>query len=375
MDLAEVATMTNRRAPSRPRRLAQLATICLAGCFALECRAQKTKQKDPTAKPPASSLTPSAPERPPMYVSHPLLNLKVDIDDCAFQLFVNGGLVTSNLRGTAHEEQPLNHWVRTGANDIQLYMYKPADEQDTCDVKLALTVTDNDDDRIPPVTVFVLAHSAKAAAAGTPTLGTSPSGTFDSHLAFRTSDKGDVRIGPAKIAQLKGEGSQIHVLSRSFDVQMPFPEWAFFRGDKLRQWFEFDSSEARRAANQEILGAYRKVWSFLQKKDVNGFLDACEERSHETDLAFYKGPGETRAALRKSLESAIEDPEFELAPVEPSPGKTWKYTVGSTGKLIALTRGDRGSPIFRYQMKNGTPFSLIFPVVFRKQGNQYVVTR
>ena len=75
-----------------------------------------------------------------MYVSHPLLNLKVDIDDCAFQLFVNGGLVTSNLRGTAHEEQPLNHWVRTGANDIQLYMYKPADEQDTCDVKLALTV-------------------------------------------------------------------------------------------------------------------------------------------------------------------------------------------------------------------------------------------
>lgn len=310
-----------------------------------------------------------------MYVSHPLLNLKVDIDDCAFQLFVNGGLVTSNLQGTAHEEQPINHWVRTGANDIQLYMYKSPDEPDTCDVKLALTVTDNDDDRIPPVTVFVLAHSAKAAAAGTPTVGTSPSGTFDSHLAFRASDKGDVRVGPAKIVQLTGEASQIHVLSRSFEIQTPFPEWAFFRGEKLKQWFEFDSVEARRPIYQEILGGYRTVWSLLQKKDVNGFLDACDERSRETDLAYYKGPGDTRAALRKSLESAIEDPEFELAAIETGPGKAWKYTVGSTGKLIALTRGDRGSPILRYKMKNGTPFSLIFPVVFRKQGNQYVVTR
>jgi hypothetical protein len=49
--------------------------------------------------------------------------------------------------------------------------------------------------------------------------------------------------------------------------------------------------------------------------------------------------------------------------------------VGSTGKLIALARSDRGSSILRFGMKNGTPFSLVFPVVFRKQGNAYIVTR
>jgi hypothetical protein len=221
----------------------------------------------------------------------------------------------------------------------------------------------------------VLAHSAKAAAAGTATLGSSPTGTFDSHLGFRASNKGDMRVGPAKIEHLTGEGSEIHILSRTFDIQVPFPEWAFFHGDKVRQWFEFESREARQPTFQEILGAYRKVWGLLQKRDVKGFLDVCEERSREIDIAYYKAPGETRAGLQKSIESAMNDPEYDLASVEPSAGKTWKYMVGSTGKLIALARSDRGSSILRFGMKNGTPFSLVFPVVFRKQGNAYIVTR
>jgi hypothetical protein len=40
-----------------------------------------------------------------------------------------------------------------------------------------------------------------------------------------------------------------------------------------------------------------------------------------------------------------------------------------------LTQGMRASPILRYQMKDGTAFSLIFPVMFRKDGNRFVITR
>jgi hypothetical protein len=308
-----------------------------------------------------------------MYVLSPVLNLKVDIDECGFDVFLNGGLVTSNVDGIAHEEQPVNHWVRNGSNLLQVYLYKPAGEPDHCDVKVALSVSDSRNDETPPATVLVLAHSAKAAAAGAPFQGSSPAGTFDSHHGFRASDKGDVRVGPVNLVQLTGKASAIHVLSRTFDVPLRFPEWAFFRGEKLKQVFEFESKEARRPTYNEILGAYTKVWSFLQKRDVEGFLNACEERSREIDLAFYKTPGATRAALRKQLESAMNDSDYELVRLD-GPG-FWTYNVGSTGQLIALTQGKRASPIFRYQLKGDNPFSLIFPVVFRKEGEAYIVTR
>lgn len=177
------------------------------------------------------------------------------------------------------------------------------------------------------------------------------------------------------MASISGHGTKIRVISRTFDVHLLFPRWAFFRGDKMPKYWEFANSADERAAYQEILGAYRKLWALLDKRDMNGFLDACEERSREIDSAFYKRPGETRARLRKDVESAMNDPEFRLSPVENSPGLFWTYTVGSTGRLIALTQGDRASPIIRYVMKDGTPFSLIFPIVFRKEGPTYIVTR
>jgi hypothetical protein len=36
-----------------------------------------------------------------------------------------------------------------------------------------------------------------------------------------------------------------------------------------------------------------------------------------------------------------------------------------------LTQGMRASPIFRFQAKDETPFSLIFPVMFRKDGSKF----
>jgi hypothetical protein len=376
--------MTIRHTTFHRTSISLMATLLFACGLACACRNRRpevappqTRSQVPSPKPTAAEPVAAPPlalaERTSMYVSRPVLSFKVDIDECGFKLFLNGGLVTSNLEGIAHEELPVNHWVRNGSNEIQLYLYKPADAPDNCDVKVALTVTDNDNDETPPATVFMLAHSAKAAAAGAPFRGSSAPGTFDSHDGFRSSDKGDVRVGPAKMAQLTGRVSHIHVLSRTFDVPLRFPEWAFFRGEKVKQVFEFESKEARRPTYNEILGAYSKVWSFLQKRDVEGFLNACEERSREIDLAYYKTPGETRAALRKQIASAMNDPDYELATLD-GPG-FWTYNVGSTGKLIALTQDERSSPIFRYQLKGDTPFALIFPVVFRKEGDKYIVTR
>jgi hypothetical protein len=246
-------------------------------------------------------------------------------------------------------------------------MYKSPDEADQCDVKIGVVIKDAEHERSAETTALVLAHSAKAAAAGDPMRGSTPVGTFDSHAGFQPSSKGDLRVNAAKLVHLTGVASEIHVLSRSFDVHLPFPEWAFFHGEKVKQWWEFSNKDELKPMYNEILGAYRQLWSHLEKRDVNGFLDACEERSREVDIAYYKRPGDTRNRLRKELEAAMNDPKLELADLDLPPGKVWKYTVGSTGRLIALTQGSRGSPIFRYQRRDDTPFSLIIPSSFARK--------
>jgi len=51
-----------------------------------------------------------------------------------------------------------------------------------------------------------------------------------------------------------------------------------------------------------------------------------------------------------------------LIEVVRKPGGYWRYAVGPTGRLLALTTGKNGSPVFGFEMNDDTPFSLIFPL-------------
>lgn len=337
---------------------------------------EKDKQSEKLVSPLRTNTGPG--ESLPMISEKPLFNLKLDLKKCAYTVYVNGGIVASDMMGEPIEaELPINHWLRTGANEIEVYMMKWPEDPDLCDIKLDLVYRDasaqsaGGSGRI----VSTLAHSAKAAAAGTPVLGSSEAGLLDSKKEFKPSEQGDVLVGPAYIRQLTGKYEHIQILCRSFNLHLPFPEWDFFRGEYVRPMWEWESDEASEPAYQEILAAYQKVWKILSARDINGFLVACGERSRETDIAYYKKPGETRDRLRRALEIAMKDTDLELATLDVKPGNTWVYDVGSKGTLIALTQGTRSDSIFRFQTKKGSPFSYIFPVVFRKEGSQYIVTR
>jgi hypothetical protein len=311
-----------------------------------------------------------------MITTSPLFGLRLDIEHCMYIVYVNGGTVTVNLEGTAgHEDQPINQWLRSGSNELEVHMYRAADEANTCDARVALMVKDVENERGAGAKALVLAHTAQGETAGDPAAGSSPAGTFDSHRGYRSADQGDLKVGPAKMTHIEDGAQRIDVLSRTFDVHLPFPEWAFFKGDKVRRSWEFKDKQDMTPTYNEIFAAHRKLWELLAKRDVNAFLDACDERSHEIDLAYFKKPGETRGHLRKELETAMNDPKLELAKIDKNPGKFWKYAVGSKGNLIALGQGAQLSTLFRYQMKDDTPFSVIFPVVFRKEGSRYIVTR
>lgn len=322
----------------------------------------------------AKATNPKLSERGTMIPARPLLNLRVDIESCQYDLFVNGGLVMRNIAGTpAHEDQPINHFVRSGSNEIEVLIYVDPDAPDAGEVKVSLVIKDADHDQAPGVTALVLAHKAGAAE---PTAGSTPAGVFDSRRGFeKPADKGDFKVGPAKFRHLPVHRDPLDMVSRTFDVHLPFPEWAFFKGEKMKQGWEYETKDALKAGYAQILPAYVQLASLLEKHDVNGFVDACEERSREMDLAFYKTAGETRRRLTEELKTALADPTLKLEPTTPPPGKFWRYSVGSKGNLIALTQGDRGSAVIGFESTNGSVYRLGFPVTFRKQGDRFIVTR
>ncbi len=326
--------------------------------------------------PGAKGANPKRAERVTMIPARPILNLRIDIEACQFDLFVNGGLVMSNIQGTPiHEEQPINHFARSGSNDIDVLIYVDTDAPDACEAKVSLVIKDAANDQAPGVTALALGHSAKAGAAD-PTAGSTPAGVFDSRRGFeKPADKGDVKVGPARLRHLPTFRDPLDMLSRSFDMHLPFPEWAFFKGDKMKQGWEYETKDALKAGYAQVLAAYVQLASLLEKRDVNAFVDACEERSHEIDLAFYKSPGETRSRLAQELKTALADPTLAQEPKQPPPGRFWKYAVGSKGNLIGLTQGDRGSAVIGFHSNNGNLYRLGFPVTFRKQGDRFIVTR
>jgi hypothetical protein len=311
-----------------------------------------------------------------MLLGKPVFSLRVDMEHCAHVVYVNGGLVRQSLEQTPiHAEYPVNHWLRSGKNDIEVHMLKWEGEPDDCNVQVTLRRRETKPpvDTVP-LTLLTLMHDAKNAPRNAPTQGSSPSGAFYSGTG-QAVNNGDLRVGAASVQALTGRWSQVHILSRSFEIPLPFPEWAFFRGERQILEWEFESEQQQQALYSSLLATYQDLHGMLSSGDVDAFVAACEERSRETDLAYFKTIGDTRASLRKHLVSAMNDSTLELASLDVPPHEAWTYTVGSAGTLVALTQGNRASSILRFQARDDTPFSMVFPVVFRKEHQRYIVTR
>jgi hypothetical protein len=188
-----------------------------------------------------------------------------------------------------------------------------------------------------------------------------------------------MRVGPASISPLPGRYSFVHVLKRDFDLPLPFPEWAFFKADTHKQLFEYGKDLDSLPRYMELLEAYGKLKDMLAQKDLSAFLDTCQARSREMDLAYYRQQGSTRKALKEQIESVMNDPKYALLDVREFDGTKgkgyWNYLVGSTGKLLQLGTGSRASPALRYEIKTDEPFSIIIPTMFHTVNGKFIVSR
>jgi hypothetical protein len=312
-----------------------------------------------------------------MVPGKPLFNVRLDIEGCAHDVYVNGGLVTRNMEGApAHAEYPVNHWMRSGSNLLEVKLLKPEDEPDTCNAKLELRYKDDSAPAdTPSLTLATLVHDATTAPAGNPTAGSSPSGSFDFRTAEPASSNADVRVSAATLQPLSAKVSHVQVLSRSVELGLPFPEWAFLRGEPQRPEWDYESKQERQPVYDALLASYQSLHDMLAKGNVDAFVDACEERSREMDQAYYLSAGTSREALRQQVAAAITNPKFELESIYKVPGKYWGYLVGARGTLVALTQGTRASALLSFQMKGGEELAIVLPVFFRRDQGKYIVAR
>jgi hypothetical protein len=94
-----------------------------------------------------------------------------------------------------------------------------------------------------------------------------------------------------------------------------------------------------------------------------------EERSRNTDRAFYLKPGTTQQRLRESLVDVLKDRSLTLQPIKAD--DYWSLEIGPGGRLMRLVKGAHSSAILRFQDKDG--LSHVFPVTFRRKNGRYVI--
>lgn len=352
-----------------------------AGCRASEngtpSIAGEREAARPTEAGVADSIQEKAEERVSAIPGKPIFELRLDIEGCPHDVYLNGGLVERNFADNqAHIEYQVNHFIRSGSNLLQVDLLQMTDEPLVeCNIKVALRWKDEAaPSDATPVTLLTLAHDWRTATPSDPTRGSSASGSFDPRTG-KPRERGELRVNDASLKQLVPGSDLVRVLSRTFELPLSFPEWAYLKSDRLTLEHEFASPEQARAEYQALLARYNELHAMLEKHDLDGFVAACEERSREFDIAYYKAPGSTRNALYQQLKNAMTDRDFELADLSRKPGKPWGHFIGSQGTLTALYQGTKASTILRYQLKDGTAFSLIFPVFLRKENGKFIVTR
>lgn len=294
----------------------------------------------------------------------PYLTLSVDADYVPYEVFVNGGFISTDLTGwTGSETWPINPWLRSGSNQLALLLYPwhaEADKAPSFDAQARVTLRLSLRDLAQPdaEAIELLTLQLTGANIERPELSST-----NAHPDFT----------PGKLHSERVDFDGKLLLSVDFDVRLPFPEWAFLRSEPSAPAYTLSEDQIS-PHYERLLSAYENIWQLMQDKALDQLLPLFAERSREIDLAMYRDEGSTQAKLRDSLAQALHDDTRTLAPIRPEEG-AWKYDVGPSGKLLRLSDGAQSSAIIRFPEKADPRASIGYNIAFRQQGDALIVAR
>ncbi len=310
-----------------------------------------------------------------MLTEKPYFTVHIEADFCAGYFLLNGQFLQSAEIAPVRSEQPINHWVREGENEL-LVMLGPVDEQGNfgqfstlakCQVTVKVRKSGSQSNE--SLTIALLQFVAKDP---TGIEGNTPEQLLDSKNGFAPGSSGDVRVGKTTREPFNEVGA---IVKRSINLpELGLPEWSFFRSDNITSLTGVDlegrlDEAAMEQLQQELLPVYRKIWNALDSNTVDEILPLFEERSREMDEAFFKSSGETQKRLAEVLNASVQDPDRKLWPITDDNVMVQPY---DNNKLVRLSQNN-GNPLLSFDYLSGG--AKHFDVIFRKSGSQWIITR
>ncbi len=305
-----------------------------------------------------------------MQLEEPFYKAYFKSDGIVFGLVVNGVEVYFNKSGNpVSVEIPINQFVRTGENKLELQMhtyeendklYLREDAKITVEYRLYTSLEEY-------VVLNKLNYSAKNAKAEKPFEGSSEANRYSliDHK-FVKDDGGDYNVSEMTHFVDKEEYGANYI-SHTVSMPTPFPEWNFLASDKIPSVEQFKSADE---LIEKFVGApyavLEEVHAGLSKKDVDSIIPLFKERNDEMDKAFYYKPGTYEKMLRDAFQEEfdknmiLEELDIEYAGPTVSPGSN----------LVQLGTG----PLIRFHNKEKSVFNK-YDIFFRKQGDQWIITR
>lgn len=297
----------------------------------------------------------------------PLFYLSIKGSDVRAFIEVNGVYVhtVNSLNGSSSVEVPVNHYFHPEVNSLGVVIFPLAEGESrsaNSSVHLTLSVKsdDNSSARYDVATIKYHADQDDPYDYN----GSKKPVFLRSNHTFTEAGEGDVVVHPVIVDDSEGI-----TISRKIEIPNSLPVWGFFESDKLPDYFRI-SKEDYSKDKYALYEIYKIIEHSLSSGDVDEILDLFEERSKETDRAFYLEPGETRESLKQSFLRSVRNDKIELLVsdsrkfgLRPEPGR----------KLVRLIRADRrGAIAFNFVEDEG---SVRYDLVFRKKDGEWIISR
>jgi hypothetical protein len=293
----------------------------------------------------------------------PVFTIDLHAAGTRFQLYLNGVLVEDDSSGGQNTyEIPVNHWMRSGKNTLDLTVY-PDDEgediQPNSIIKALLQVRNFGEQKNHALGGFVFSGANYK------------ENLLDKEYqrdieTFITVDVGGITVSELHmIEDTPFDGARKYALT--LEIPSNLPSWAFFESDEVPDFITLNDEDYY-TVSDELYVILRKLQDHLEQGKVDDIMPLFAERNRETDLAFYKEEGQTERELHSDFTNDI--PTLDMIELDP---KSSLYTSEKNLKLASNFRNGRDNAISG-NLKSATG-NLSFPIMFRKEDGKWIITR
>jgi hypothetical protein len=295
----------------------------------------------------------------------PVFKLMIHSVGTRYDVLLNGVMIYDDASGNGQitTSLPINHWMRSGENSLELVLY-PDDEgipiNEKSEVNAEIYVHNDDMEeqqyRIGGFNFKGVGHIPESDMLGY---------RLDTQL-FKHDEKGEVIAENVEITEntfFEGVIEYKQVIT----IPSNLPLWAFFNSDDIPHDPDL-SEEDFWAISAELRDHLKVIQDKIIAGDIDEMMPIFEERNNELDKAFYYSRGVMEAKLRDSFK--VDFPQLNMLEIE---GQDVAYVSEKNLKLASLLRDNRGpAMVGNFKDSQG---SIGFPIMFRKQGGKWIITR